>query len=184
MPRLSALSFVFALALAAAPASAQRAPLAITALGEPMTVTLTGPDGVAVPCNTPCDLAVEPGSYQLEARARGLRTVQATLTAGSEPARWALRSGTSAAFTWGGILTAFGASALGLSAGFVTMALTSAPGDSYNEMMATIMGTMGGLIGGVSLALGIVLIASNVNGVEVSLAPAPGGATAGLRLRM
>ncbi|MCB9597570.1 MAG: hypothetical protein H6719_32930 [Sandaracinaceae bacterium] len=178
---LVTIALVLGAALAASPAAAQRAPVSIVSQSDPMTLTLTGPDGVGVPCSTPCNVELEPGDYQLEARARGLRTTAATLHAGEQAAIWSVRSGGSAAFVWGVILTSFGAAAVGLTVGFVGMALTSAPGDSYNEMMAVILGTMGGLVGGASLIGGVALIASNLNGVEVGLTPTPGGAAARLR---
>ncbi|MEZ4337648.1 MAG: hypothetical protein R3B82_13600 [Sandaracinaceae bacterium] len=172
------------LLLVAAPATAQRAPLTITAHGDDaLAVSLTGPDGASVACRTPCRLAAEPGEYRLETEARGLRAVHATLDVGTDAARWDVRAGTGSAFVWGVILTSFGAGAVGIGAGFVALPLASASGDAYNQMMAGIAGGMCGLIGAASLIGGIVLVTSNTNGVDVSLAPAPGGGNASLRLR-
>ncbi len=182
--RLVSLFATVLAALAAAPAAAQRAPLTITSHGDPLTVAITGPDGLAVPCQTPCQLAVEPGAYRLEAEAPGLRTTRATLRAGAEALRWDVRAGTGSAFAWGVVLTSFGASALGIGAGFVALPLASAPGDAYNQMMAAIAGTMTGILGAAALIGGIVLITSNTNGVDVTVAPTAGGASAALRLRM
>lgn len=171
--------------LAAAPASAQRAPLTITAHGDDaLAVTLTGPDGASATCRTPCQLAAEPGDYRLEAEARGLRSVNGTFAVGTEALRWDVRAGTGSAFVWGVILTSFGVGAVGIGAGFVALPLASAPGDAYNQMMAAIAGGMSGLIGAAALIGGIVLVTSNTNGVDVSLASTPGGATASLRLRI
>lgn len=180
MSSLHLLALASLTSLFAATAAAQRAPLTITSASAPMTLTVDGPDGAQVTCNTPCRLAVEPGAYRLEARAPRLRTTVATLDAGGAAAEWQVVSGTSAAFVWGAILTAFGAAALTVTAAFVAYALTSAPGDSYNEMMGTILGVTGGVISAAALAGGIALLASNTNRVEVALAPTG----AALRLRM
>ena len=175
-------ALVFALASSAAAQS--HVPLRIESAGPPMEVELTGSDGAYVVCETPCALAAEPGTFELEAHARGVRGTRATLDVGEAGARWQIHTGGSAAFAWGVVLTVVGAAALGLVGVIVALPLASASDDPYNQMMATIGGTVGGIIGLTALIGGIALVTSNQNGVELGLVPTAGGAMAMARLRL
>jgi len=172
------LALVAVLTFVAAPAAAQTTPLHVESNGAPLEVTLVGAEGIPFTCTTPCALYANPGPWELEARGAGVRSVSQTLELGEDGATWNLRAGSSGAYVWGTLLASLGFASLGLSASFVVMALTSAPGDSYNEMMATMIGVMGGLVATGALIGGWSLIGSNLNGVDVSLAPAPGGGLA------
>lgn len=179
---LSVLTAVFAFASSAAAQS--HVPLRIESAGPPMEVELTGADGAYVICETPCALAAEPGSFELEAHGRGVRGTRATLDVTEGGAAWRIRTGGAAAFVWGVILTGFGAAALGVGSVLVAMTLGSAGDDPYNQMMAVIGGAAGGVIGLAALLGGLALVVSNENGVELGLAPTAGGAMAMARLRL
>jgi hypothetical protein len=140
----------------------------VTAAGRPHDVTLERLEepGTAVDCVTPCTLSVWPGRYQLHSGGRGVRSFEDTINVPDAGLDLRLHAASKPKRVWGIVLTGFGGATLALGAVFVASALLSAPGDSYNQSMAAVMGVSTGLIGGGSLITGLLLLDKSRVGME------------------
>ncbi len=173
------------LALAAPDAYAQSAnlvPLLVESTGRPQTVAVRPlrADAVIL-CPTPCRLDVAPGPYRLVTQGKRVRTSTIEVTVPAAGLSLRVRAASKPAYAAGWIVGGFGAAATVISSVFVAGALSSAPGDSYNQMFAWILGAMAAVVALPSLVIGIVLVATNRTGVESTASPpSPAGPTLGL----
>ena len=155
------------------PLPVSRAALRLETEGErSQRVTVDEPGGEAVGCQTPCALEVVPGARWLRAEGPGLRTAQLTVQVPAEGVSLRLREATRPGFVGGVVLTAFGASALVSMGGAVLAVVASGgAGDSYNQMMMAIMGTMGAVLGLPSLGVGLWMLHRHQPGVASAAPP-------------
>ncbi|CAN5729945.1 hypothetical protein BH11MYX4_BH11MYX4_15680 [soil metagenome] len=117
-------------------------------------------------CVTPCELGVLPGRYRLRASGRGVRTFTDTIAVPDGGLAMQVRAPSKAGRVSGIVFTGFGAATLALGTAFVLGALLSAPGDSYNQTMAAVVGGMAAVVGGGSLVAGLLLLNGSRTGIE------------------
>ena len=124
-------------------------------------------------CTTPCSLTVQPGRYHLHASRRGAREYGGTVHVGDSGASFAVEAGSKAGYTWGLVLTTFGAGSVAMWLGIYLPGYLSYPSDSYNQTMFTAMSIATVVTGVIPLASGILLMTSNGRGVRTEPAARP-----------
>lgn len=150
------------------PTVAAAAPLRVESDGSRgQRVSIEGSDGA---CDTPCILMLPPGDHTLVSSGRGIRTGHTPVSVPAGGLTVRLREPTRAGFVGGVVLMAFGEATLTLGTVFVIGIAASSASDPYNQTMMGVVGGMTLAIGVPSLAVGVWMMLRHRTGIESTAA--------------